>query len=225
MDMKSRMIYMRKLKDYMERYGIHYSKKAKAEIQKNFLDPSTPIIEASDIFNQIYEYIGVFEKEKPNTYDVFIDCMIERMDINRRLLEVGCGYYPSLAKRIASLQKYGSVTAIDPRVVTTEVEGIEVISGYFSTRLGLEQYDMFYGLYPCEATIEMITLANIFNKDLCILACDCCETPFGELDDMEEWLEYIDDLLKKSTPLGREFKIEHISSVDAPLITTRKLKN
>lgn len=224
MDMKSRMIYMRKLRDYMARYGEYYTLGAKDEIEDNFLNPHTPIREASDVLNQIYEYLGIFKLEKDNAHDIFINLMRERMDINRNLLEVGCGYYPSLAKRIASMQKYGSVTAIDPVVVTTDVEGIRVIKGCFTSSFGLEKYDMLYGLYPCDATIDMIELSSLYDKDLCILACDCCDTPFGELD-MDEWIEYVDNLLKESVPSGREYAIENISSLEVPLITTRKLKN
>lgn len=221
---EKRMYYQAKLKEYMEHYGHLYSEGAREEIECCFLSRFSKIRYSSDVLNQLYELFGVFEENKDNTYDIFIDNMVKRMDINRKLLEVGCGYYPSLAVRIASMQKSGSVTAVDPKVVTDNVDGITVIKEFFSTSLGLEYFDMFYGLYPCEATIEMIILANIFDKDLCLMACDCGHTPFGELDDMCEWLKYVESLLKQSIPNGRDFDIEHISSLDAPLITTRKLK-
>lgn len=222
-DMKDRMIYLRKLEKYLSEYGYLYSAGAREEIEENFLNPYDKIREASDVLNQVYEYVGVFEKEKDNAYDIFINNMTRRMNINRELLEVGCGYYPSLAKRIAKLQNYGSVTAIDPKVVTTNVTGIKVIKSKLSENIGIENFAMLYGLYPCEATIDMIKLASIYDKDLCILACDCCDTPFGELPNITLWLKYIEVLLEDSLPYGRDFDIEIIKSLDAPLITTKKL--
>ncbi len=118
-DIKKRETLRKRLEGYLNEYREFYSEYALDEIEENFLNPYRPIRDSSDVLNQIYAYLGIFDVEKDNAYD------------------------------------------------------------------------MLYGLYPCDATLDMIELASDYDKDLCILACDCYETLDGELDDMNEWIKYI----------------------------------
>lgn len=221
-DIKKRETLRKRLEGYLNEYREFYSEYALDEIEENFLNPYRPIRDSSDVLNQIYAYLGIFDVEKDNAYDIFIKLIKSRMNIHRNLLEVGCGYYPSLALRMLRHQKRGSITAIDPLLVKEDFEGIKVIKTRLSKNFDITPYDMLYGLYPCDATLDMIELASDYDKDLCILACDCYETLDGELDDMNEWIKYIKEYIMSCNPKGRVYKIEKIKSLKAPLITMRK---
>lgn len=220
--MEERIKYYEMLMDYLDKYGDQYPNVALEEFNTNFLNPCVKLRDSSDVLNQIYELFGIFEHNKDNAYDIFINHMTKRMDINRKLLDVGCGCYPSLASRIAKIQKYGSVTAIDPRVVTTDVQGITVIKDKFTLESQFTEFDMLYGMYPCDATVSMIKFANIYDIDLCILACNCCDTPLGKMNNMKMWLKYIESVIKESIPRGRIYKIENVRSLNRPLITIKR---
>lgn len=132
-----------------------------------------------------------------------------------------------MPKKIAKKQKYGSIDAIDPDVVTKDIEGVNIRREKFKIDYDISRYDMLYAIMPCEATFDMISLANLYDKDLFFLACSCYKVTMGRQSTKigkTNWLRLVEQTLAATTPKSREYKIEQTDIFAQPLIYTRKIK-
>lgn len=215
--------YYNRMLEYMAKYGSYYDEKTKKTILSEFLKYDNIIEHSSDALNEVYQVTGVFDHVPNNTYARFLKELKKRFDINQRLLEVGCGYYPAFAEKLAKEQKQGFVDAIDPKVVTTDVPGVNVRKEELNAGYDVSNYDLIYGIQPCTASFDMIRVANLNDKDLCFLVCGCGATLMGKMP-MNMWLKFAEQMIKQTLPKTREYKIEYVKTFKQPLIYTRKLK-
>lgn len=214
-----------KLLDFLSKYGQNYPPKVAASILKNFLSNDYSTEGTACSLSQMYQMVGVYDLLPDNSYSRFLKELKARFDINKKLLEVGCGYYPAFAEKLAKEQTRGSIDAIDPCVVTENVKGVNVKKECFTQNYDISKYDLIYGIRPCEATFEMIISANRANKDLFLQACGCGKVVSSRVAikcSMDMWLKFVESLLKQTTPKNREYKIEYTSSSETPFIYTRK---
>lgn len=219
--------YMAKLADFMFKYGDKYDEDTRDKIFSYYLSDSDLFSNTDSDLNQVYEATGIFDLFSRNIYSSFLEEMQKRFDINRHLLEVGCGKYPAFAEKLAKKQKYGSIDAIDPDVVTKNIEGVNIRKEKFNRGYDISNYDMLYAIMPCEATFDMISLANLYDKDLFFLACSCYEVKMGRKSTKigkTNWLRLVEQILATTTPKSREYKIEQTDIFAQPLIYTRKIK-
>ncbi len=217
--------YMARMADFMLKFGDKYDFATRYKIINCYLSSSDIFRNIDSDLNQVYEATGVFDLFPRNIYSSFLEEMEKRFDINRQLLEVGCGHYPAFAEKLAKKQKYGSIDAVDPLVVTDNIDGVNVKSEKLTMRYDISRYDMIYAIMPCEATFDMIKLANLYDKDLFFLACSCYKvnmgrqsTKIGKLN----WLKLAEQILATTTPKTREYRIEQVDTFAQPLIYTRK---
>ena len=225
---QQRFMFNIKFKKFLENYGHLYSPDELEYIDGRFLGNFFEKGINIDIMNEIYQEIGVYDIVTDNINTKFYNKLSSEYDINQRLLEVGCGLIPSFAKMLKSKQSSGSITVIDPRVRLASVDDITIIRTYFDFDFDLTDFDLVYGIEPCDATPKVIEYANKADKDLCVLMCKCVHyIPTKGLDEFDatykDWLEYIEEVMKTTLPEDREYKMEYLEDIDTPLFTTKKL--
>lgn len=223
---KEEMIkYREAFNEYIDKYGSLYPEYVYEFITNHFMGPEFFGGLAIDVMSQIYEETGVYEAIGKNLYQSFLEYMQTYYDIDRNLLDVGCGFFPSFSKKVASSQKSGSVKAIDYDVITTDIPGITVEKVRFDTKYDISNIDMIYGLEPCEATTDMIKVANAKDIDLCICMCGCThiKTDMGyEMNPYRIWLDYVIQVMKSTLPKTRKFEMEYTDFHRYPIFRTYK---
>lgn len=218
-------MYYERMKEYMAKYGHFYPKNIRESITQNFLSHPEILNYSNCYLNEIYEMTGVFDIIPNNPYDRFFKELTKRFNIDGNLLDVACGFYPAFASRLAKIKQSGTIDAIDPNVIEQDISGVNIIKRFFNEKFDLRNYDLIYGIQPCEATFSMIKAAGDFDKDLFILPCDCGKIVAGRSMvklDYKVWLKFAEQLLKQSTSSNREYKIEYTNSFKQPIIYTRK---
>lgn len=214
--------------EYLEKYGALYPANALDYIKSHFLGIEFENGIAVDIMSQIYEETGVYEAVGNTIYSNYLKYLQEHYDTNRHLLEVGCGFYPAFAKKVAKSQESGTVKAIDYDVITTDVPGITVEHKKFDENYDVSDIDFIYGLEPCEAVIDMIKSANKNNIDLCICMCGCTHFNvsfrYGFYNTYRYWLDYVRDIMETTLPDDRDYEMEYTDFIQYPIFRTYKKK-
>ena len=194
------------LENYLLKYGNNYPKELLEYIIKNY-DKDTDK-ELPDPMNQIYDATGVFS-DKENPYLQYLKLIKDYFDIRGNILEIGGGFYPSLASHIANEQirlKSGTITVYDKNLVTTSLKNIKLIKRDFTTEDDISNFDLLVGIMPCQATSLIVRKANEFQKDFFIALCGC--THFSreylrfEEPTLEAWFEYIRNIYYKTNVDG-----------------------
>lgn len=212
------------LKEYLDLYGEFYPEGAVDFIKKNFLSEKF-FLEDIDIMSQVYQLTGTYEMFPCNPYLNYLREMKKSFDLDRDLLEVGSGFYPAMAKIISDIQTKGSITAMDYDSVISELGKIRILKKYFTVDTDVSQYEMLYGIMPCEATIPMIYSANKNDKDLFIGLCGC--THFENPGSMpfitsQMWFDYVESIVKKTLPKDRKYEMYSKNDIYYPMIKTYK---
>lgn len=209
---------------YMNEYGHLYPEYVREFIEKSFLDETFEMQYYPDVMHQVYSKVGAYDYIK-NFYDLCINEIKEDYSIDGHILDVGCGFYPSFAERVAKLQHDGSVTAMDYDLITTEHGDVKLIKGTFTENTNLAKYDLVLGIMPCEATVPMIKNANKHDKDLFIQMCGCTHFEHPELIyplTVGVWYEYVDHILKTTISSDRTYKFYQPDWAEYPIIKTMK---
>lgn len=188
---------MKTLEEYLDRYGHMYSEYALDTIINNFYTDSP-----ADIIVQIKSKLGLIDKEH-DVYEGFIEHLKEHELLHGRILEVGCGFYPTMAEKIRDYDFDVNLTCVDPRLVTTDLPGLKLIKGTFpeDTR-GLNKYDAIISLLPCEATIPIIEESRVYSKPYSIALCMCThfDDPFIHYPvTYDNWERYVRKQSHKET--------------------------
>lgn len=218
--------YKKAFLEYLDKYGSLYPEYVYEFITNHFMGVEFFGGIDIDVMSQIYEEVGVYEAINRSLYQSFLEYMNKYYDLDRNLLDVGCGFFPSFSKKVALSQKKGSVKALDYDVITTEVPGIEVEKVRFDTKYDISNIDMIYGLEPCEATTDMIKVANAADIDLCICMCGCTHIKSSyynyEMNPYRMWLDCVIDVMKSTLPKSRKYEMEYTDFHRYPIFRTYK---
>lgn len=217
------------LNEYIKKYGNLYPKEVLQYIKEHFLGMEFSLGIAIDVMNQVYEEIGVNAFMERNLYTLSLDYLKKHYDINRRILDVGCGFFPAFSKKVANAQKSGSVKAVDYDVITTDVPGIVVDKSTFNQDYDVSDIDFIIGLEPCEAAIDMITVANKNDLDLCLFMCGCphIETRFNYERSIayQMYLNYVINTMEMTLPNNRDYDMEYPGFLPYPVFKTYRKKS
>lgn len=223
-----RQKYTRLFEEYVSKYGELYERDALEFIKDHFLGIDFECEMDIDILNQVYQSIGIFNEFPNNNYNKFYNLLSSRYDLNQHLLEVASGMFPAFARLVASKQRVGSVTAMDPDTIIDSIDGIKIIKAPLNSETDMTPYDFVYAISPCEALKEIIEVANKNDLEFCVLACGCTHLPkemvsFRREVYYREYIDYIESIIKETIPSTLEYNIEYLSEFHTPVISTRRL--
>lgn len=220
----------KKLEEYLKEYGHGYDSKASAFIRDNFLRYYHDF-EHIDILSQIYSHISALSDDR-DVYKKFMNFINEKYGLNQDILEVGSGFFPTLAEKIDTYQQStnkGSITAIDPLLIPTSLGNVKLCKSSFCGDMSLKNYTLVTSMYPCESTVRIIESANAQDKDFSLLTCGCTHFPdyelyYGGYSTVEDWQNYLYRLAKKTSKSDRIIDIDYLNDkeVTTPIISSRK---
>ena len=218
------LIVRKNFEDYMNTYGNLYPEHVREFIEGTFLGEGFEMDFYPDVMHQVYSKIGVYDYTD-NFYDMCIREIQKNYSLDKNVIDVGCGFYPAFAERVAKLQHDGSVTAMDYDLITTEHGTVKLIKDTFTENTNLTKYDLVLGIMPCEATVPMIKNANKNDIDLFIQLCGCTHfenpNPFMPIT-LDMWYLYLDHVLKSTIPDSRTYSFYHPEWAMYPIIKTKK---
>lgn len=220
----------KKLEEYLKEYGHGYDSKTLAFIRDNFLRYYHDF-EHIDILSQIYSHISALSDDR-DVYKKFMNFINEKYGLNQDILEVGSGFFPTLAEKIDTYQQSinkGSITAIDPLLIPTKLGNVKLCKSSFCGDMSLKNYTLVTSMYPCESTVRIIESANAQDKDFSLLTCGCTHFPdyelyYGGYSTVEDWQNYLYRLAKKTSKSDRIIDIDYLNDkeVTTPIISSRK---
>lgn len=215
---------------YIDIYGSRYDDIDKEYIINNFfkcLKEDSP-----DILNQIYYDLKVF-KYGELYYDYYIDRINTLYGLNRNIIEVGCGYNPSVSKEISRLQLKlgnGTVTAYDPLLLNTktDIKNLKLCKESFSEITDVSKFNLMIGIMPCNITEKMIESAAKNNLDLYLAMCGCVHNnsfpfPISPRYYQNYIINYAKALYENSK--DKKIEVEFLPlqyDIDYPIIYTKK---
>ena len=139
--------------------------------------------------------------DKENLYLQYLGLIEKYFDLRSNILEIGGGFYPSLASHIADRQlklKSGTITVYDKNLVTTSLKNIKLIKRDFTLEDDVSNFDLLVGIMPCQATSLIIKKANEYKKEFFLALCGCTHFPITYLmfhePKLETWFEYVKDI-------------------------------
>lgn len=198
---------------FLKKYGDGYVPRELEYIRKNW-DKSLHSKYNMDILRQVYAELG-FLSDDENIYKGFIKILEDNFDINRDIIEVGGGRFPSLAKMIALKQKSGTITVYDPRLVLTDspLPNMKLKKENFTKRTPVRKDQMVIAFMPCEATEHAIIAAGENNADFLIALCE--GGPHGdEFDYFESEDEWITSMIYTARMMAKYHDIGDIEITD-----------
>lgn len=179
-----------RVENFLRQYGQGYSKREVDYIRKYWQEGLKSKF-SIDILRQIYTELGFFRDDE-NIYLGFIDILENNFDIDRDIIEVGCGRFPALAKIIALKQQKGTITVYDPRLATVEskIPNMKLKKESFTKSTPVRNDQLVIGFMPCEATEQTIVTAGKNKADFLIALCE--GGPHGDefdyFESEEEWI-------------------------------------
>lgn len=217
------------LDTFIAKYGNLYPEDVIEYIKENFLGLEFSLGIAIDVMSQVYEMTGVHAAMKKNIYQDYLNYIKNYYDINCHVLDVGCGFFPSFSRKLAKEQKNGSVTAIDYDVITTDFPDIKVEKDTFTRSYDVSDVDLMIGVQPCEASEDMIYVANTNDIDLCLFLCGCPpgQTVRFEYERALLYKYYINSLkstMELTLPSNRDYVMEENAVLPYPTFRTYRKK-
>lgn len=193
---------------------LEIHKDAYDELERNFILGSVEWVLRSDNgfyisspFRQILSETGYLEDDK-NMYKGFLKILEEKFDINRNIVEVAGGIFPSLAKMIALKQKTGTITVYDPRIIIPDKcpNNLILKKQSFNSDTQIPNAQMLIAFMPCEATMDIINSACKNNLDFMISLCEGgTRKGYGYLETDDEWIgmaKYVAENGMEGTNMG-----------------------
>lgn len=130
-----------------------------------------------DIFNQVNSFLDI-EHPKGDFYQQNLEIIKKRFDLNCNVLEVGGGYLPSFAEKVAKEQlrrKKGTITVYDPKLLmkVPRFPNMKLVKRNFTEKTGIKKYDLLLGILACEGAEVLVEKACEENKNFYISICNC----------------------------------------------------
>ena len=210
---------------YKEGYGrvseiddLEYEMDLMTYIKYYYADSYYEPRRGENAFFQMFSAIDGLEGRDP--YFQTMQEIEQEFGLDRDIIEVGCGMFPSLARIIAKRQQEigkGTITAFDPELVTKIVDGVNLVRERFTLTTPIPKNALIIGRKPCEATEVMIKAASQNDAELFLKLCDCNHIPDKLQTNYQNsfrknWFQYIDDLASATLQPG--FEIEKSESID-----------
>lgn len=164
------------LQKYLLKYGNLYNEAALKFIKDNFFYLMN-IPHSPDILLQIYSEIGVYKGEN-DIYNAHLNNIKKHFDISGNILEVAGGMFPAFGNLLAKEQlklNSGTVTVMDPELIinSPRYSNMKLVKSKFESISNLDNFDLVVGIYPCEATENIIIKSCESRKNFYLAMCGC----------------------------------------------------
>lgn len=160
-----------------------------------------PDIYHKEIVREVLERLNLIPEEE-NIYSHFAREIEQIHSLEgRKIIEVGCGVFPHLAKKIRLKQTKGSVTVYDPRLnpALTSTESLILKREKFTRSTEIADTDLLVGLMPCKGAESIIDQAIDKKIDFIVWLCE--GGPHGDYydfyEDEDEWLCSVQSVAKR----------------------------
>ena len=148
-----------------------------------------------DLVREVFDELGLIYN-KNNIYLGFLDMLQKEFPVeDRKIVEVGGGIIPSLAKRISKIQTTGNIVVYDPRLSKYEkdTDKLKLKREKFEVETDVSDRNLIIGFMPCEAAVKLIESATKNRIDFMLALCE--GGPHGDIydyfEDEEEWLSSV----------------------------------
>lgn len=227
--MLSREELKKRMTEYMLKYREGYASVSEIEDLEDEMDLITYINHyyadsyyeprsGENAFFQMFSAIDSLGDKDP--YLQTMQEIEQDFGLDRNIIEVGCGMFPSLARIIAKRQKEigkGTITAYDPELVTKTLEGVTLVKHHFTLATPIPKNALIIGRKPCQATELMIQSATLNQSELFLKLCNCNHIPDSQKSNYTgpyktNWLTYVDEITASTLQPG--FVVEKSESID-----------
>lgn len=235
--LKRKEYLMKKYDEFMGKYGKFYDDDLKSLFDREFIDSIGERLVPSE-FTQLYDKFGAI-KDSDNIYLSHLSKLKSAFNLECNILEVGGGYCPTFAAKIASEQiklGCGKITVYDPNIIVGSIDkykNMTLCKNEFTGNTDISKYDLVIGLMPCISTKNIIEALSKTPKDFYIAFCGCdhfaYEYGFYQYGFFRP--SYNDDIraleqIVKENNLG-ELEIDYLDDkyeIEYPIAYTKKIK-
>lgn len=166
-----------------------------------------------DIKEEFLSYFDLKNNYK-NYSNIFYQEITKNFSLNQNILEIGCGWFPSIAKYIDLKQQNikGTITCYDTNLKISKSGNINLIKSNINENEDISKYDFIYSSNICEALETTLKLANKYKKEFIIELCGCHrEIPFDFKDviNNNQLYEFL-DMLKPIEQINLELFLKGI---------------
>lgn len=166
-----------------------------------------------DLNSQFYSYFNlVCEKDDPGKQK--FDIIANNFDLKKNILEVGCGFFPSVAQYVDKYQTKvgaGTITCYDKELQVKNSGNIRLKKENIEPTANIKEYDYMYAFNACTATSTFLELAQKNQKEFILGLCGCSQNP---PKDFYEVIKMIHDkkikAIYESLPLDKKEELECI---------------
>ena len=126
-----------------------------------------------DVSNQFEEWFNI---NKYSKYTKFVKMIEDNFSLNRNIVEIGGGWFPSLAKNIALKQKKierGTITTFDKNLKVSAGDNIILKKENVERNTDLSDYNLICALNSCTQTDLILELAFKYDKEFIVSLCNC----------------------------------------------------
>ena len=162
--------------EYLLKYGDKYLPEELQYIVANF-ERFLYDIGAPDILMEIYGELGLTHKIG-DFYGEHLNRINRRFGLDKNILEIGSGYMPAFAHKVAAYQQKiekGTITIYEPLLIVDEPKypNMKLYKEEFTKETPIQDYDLLVGILPCEATTLILEQAIANDKDFYVAMCGC----------------------------------------------------
>ena len=161
---------------YKEKYEQFYNEQRRKFIENHFFRDIEKK-ESADILMQLYSELGL-DEGRVTFYNAHIEKLKSIFGLDRDIVEVGAGFIPAVANKIATYQlliNKGTITIYEPHLLyhKSKYPNMVIHKEKFTEKTIINKNALGIGILPCEAT-EVIFRNFCKNKmDFYIALCDC----------------------------------------------------
>ena len=184
-----------------------------------------PDLYHKDLLREIFDNLALIPVEE-NMYVAFLNEILKHYDISdKKIVEVGGGVFPNLAKRIVTKQTTGKITVFDPRLDPRckSDSKMTLVRDNFTRKTPIDDADLIIGLRPCKGIDVLLDSAIENKKDFMIWFCE--GGPHGDyfdyFEDEDEWYNCMKVTARNGVErqhMGKIKKIEYPHLSNYPII-------
>lgn len=184
-ELESKRIRIRK--KYADKYGSRVWDFIERNMEYYLNDECAP-----HELKELYDEMGL-ELSYGNFYEAHLQKFMEHFDITKNIVEIGAGYIPVFAKKIANEQMKlgaGTITVYEPLLIPrrSNIKNMHLHRKEFKSNTRIKEFDILTGIYTCDATEVIIESACRNKKDFYVALCDCDKLGTGNPDDTHKYI-------------------------------------